>query len=152
MSNSAFHNKAKLALARLIVKLHLLEKEEEFPELLASEHGPLRYYADKGFFVEDDAARLLAEHLKIPLVVLSRAQQTKTLLLFENPELKGVALAKWKEMLALPFNLESGRLTLIMANPLDHESKSALEFELGLKIHICLGLEELGSASGRERG
>lgn len=142
MSHSAFHNKAKLALARLMVKLHLLEKEDLFPELLASENGPLRFYADKQFFVEEDAARVLAEHLKVPFVVLDRAQQTKVLQLFESPELKSVALAKWKEMLALPYGLESGRLTLLMANPLDHESKSALEFELGLKIDICLGLEQ----------
>ncbi len=141
MKHLGVHHKAKLALARLLAKLNLIENEDLFPDLLASAQAPLAFFSGRELFLEEDAARVLSEHLKLPLIRLPRQQHEQLLKLFDRPQLNGVALSKWMETTALPYELSSDRLKLVMANPLDHESKSALEFELGLKIEVCLGYE-----------
>ncbi len=141
MGDQRFHNKANLAMLRLLLKLELLSPNQSVKELEASEFGPVEFFANTGLFTEADALRAIGHHLQIPFFEITKDEAKHCLACLEHKTFNQISLSRWKEMRAVPMQVNFGAVSIAMANPLDHESKSALEFQLGIPVSVGIASE-----------
>ena len=142
MSGSHSRGKTQIALLRLLVNLKLIDGNQSVKELEQSEWGPIAFFAQKGLYDEKRALEMIATELRIPLVFLEGEQAKSTLELLDRAPLSQIAVARWREMRAMPVESVPGRIALAMANPLDQETRRSLEFELGSPVVPALASEE----------
>lgn len=136
------HNDSKLALLKLLQKLSLIEAQSIPAAEASTEYFPIAYSAKKGFVDEREAMQLVADRLNIEVQDLGKSAQKEIIPLLDQPVFERTPISKWTQMRALPVHLSPASLIVAMANPLDHESISALAFDLGRKVEARIAREE----------
>lgn len=142
MASLALSSKAQLAMIRLLMKIGLITSETPSNGFLESNLCPILYFANRGAFREVDAITQVANELGIKFISLNLGQIESGLTLLDRLPFSGVSLARWREARSLPYLCDKEKVYVLMANPLDHELRSGLEFELGLKIEVAIGFEK----------
>lgn len=133
--------KAQLALVRLLIKTKQLAADSSLDGLVQSACEPLSYFANKGVFEERLAAEKIAQELNIPFTFLNKSQIESAKQVFESLPFNKIPRERWRQLKALPISFDVNA-NIILANPLDHETKSAIEFDLGCSVKIAMGLEK----------
>lgn len=141
MGEQSSHSKSNVALLRLLVKLQLIDSSQALVDPAKSEYGPVAHFARQNCYDEEDAVQIIAEHLKIPVTVIDRHSLPGILKAFEHPRVSTIQAERWKAMSAIPVEASDNYLVLAMANPLEHEVQSSLEFELGMQVRITIAQE-----------
>ena len=132
---SAVPKAAHVALTKLLIKLNLIPKDAaaEFRD-----YSPIAHFAHAGLLNENEAIKQIAENLDILEVNLDKLHSEKAIDLLSTEPLSRIALDRWRNARALPIALNQNRVTVAFANPLDHESKIAFEFDLGIGVEIAI--------------
>ncbi len=141
MRDLAVGPQAQRALLRLLVKCGLIETKdvEVFPD---TESCPINFFSRRGKFAESAALKLVSENLKVPQFSLDKSNLGTVIATIESPMFERYDLNRWRSIRAIPVEVGETWVTLAMANPLDHEIKSTLEFELGRSVRLALASEE----------
>ena len=132
---SAVPKAAHAALTKLLIKLDLIPKDSSAD---FRDYSPITHFAQAGLFDEQTAISKIAQHLEIAEIKPDKQAVTKALLLLENEPLSRISLDRWRDARALPIAVVKDRVMVAFANPLDHESKAAFEFDLGLSLDIVI--------------
>jgi len=133
--------KGNLALLRVLVKLNILDPNSDIRQLAESGKCPLAFFAALGAFDEEQALKKVAQHLQISYIQFDSKKTERVHQLLDTAPFSAVSLARWKEMRAVPFDAATNWVMVAFANPIDHEAKSALEFELGRSVQVALAKE-----------
>lgn len=128
------------ALVKLLLKLNLIEAEDaQIKEGVTL--NPIAHFASQSKYDELDALKLIAAKLAIPLIRINKMNLNKILALFDHPALKKVGLERWKQNACVPYDLNDRNLLIACSNPLNHDFKSSLEFDLGCAVSVGIALE-----------
>lgn len=135
-----------LALVKLLQKYGLLKVDLDPSGIETSELFPIGYLAQKGLLDEEKAISTLSEKLGIPVFEVNKSNSPHLMLIFDNSHISKVPIQRWQEIRAIPTEISDTSLTICMANPMDRESATSLEFDLGRKVLVTIGKEEHISA------
>lgn len=134
-------NVARQALVRLLVKLRLLDDQfveaNPFPTE-AEQKNPIAFYASMGVFDEADAVRIVAERLSMPSITVSRNEIESAAQRVDTETLSRIPFERWKQLPAVPVERNGGQVRIAVANPLDHDIKSTIEFAINKPITLVL--------------
>ncbi len=142
-SNNQFDSgsSSHCAMFRLLNKLGLISAEQAKGTAAQHERFPVAHFAAAGCYDEWEAITKLAAELAVPVYRVERANESKLIHLFEQQPLDTISIETWSNFRAMPVKLESGELTICLCNPLDIDLVRRLEFDLQLKVKICMGQE-----------
>jgi general secretion pathway protein E len=90
---------------------------------------------DLGFIAMRDVLSALAEQLRVPVLTLEGPPAV-------SPELETLAPRFLRQFRCLPVALNDHTVTLAMADPLDFETRNAVESSTGLKVLAGIALEQ----------
>lgn len=141
MNELAVSPQAQRALVKLLVKKGLLETKD-VDSFTGTDSCPITFFAHRGRFPESDALRIVSETLSVPLFTIDKHNLARVVHSLESPLFERFDLNRWRAYRAIPVSVGEGYVTVAMANPLDHESKSVFEFELAREVRIVLASEE----------
>ncbi|MBN8548992.1 MAG: Flp pilus assembly complex ATPase component TadA [Deltaproteobacteria bacterium] len=141
MKELAVSSHAQRALIKLLVKNGLLEPKdiEQFPD---NDSCPISYFARRGRFNESEAIKAVAKALGIPITTVDKHNLARIVHTLEHPLFAKFAASRWRELRAVPVDMGDAYVVVAMANPLDHDAKSALEFDLGREVRISIAQED----------
>lgn len=138
---SASSNVSRLALVRLMVKLRLIDEifvaSSPFPNE-PEKNGPVEYYSEMGVFNEADAVRIVAERLGIDHLILPKTEIESTARQLDDETLAKLPFERWRQLRAMPMQKRGGRVRIAVANPLDHDVKSTIEFAVNQPISLVM--------------
>ena len=141
MKGCEIAHEAQQALVKLLAKLDLIDEAHTRSQYLNQQCCPIAHFASQGAFDENDAIRIVAEKLHLPVCVLDKAAAASAKTLLEHPKLAMIPLERWLSYRTLPLELEGKTLLVAMANPLDHQARKAWRFDLSLDIKEALARE-----------
>lgn len=133
-------NNSIIALVKLLQRLNLISAQDEYPKS-PCDKNPILYFADKGIFKELDAVTAVSNSLGIPVHHVDTIDSAQVLGLLENDRFKGIDIAQWKKLAALPVSLSPNHVEIAFANPLAQEDKKDLEFRIGKPVRVAITLE-----------
>lgn len=141
MKELAISSHAQRALLKVLVKKGLIEPMdvEAFPDL---DSCPINYFARRGRFNELECVQAVAKTLGIPVITVDKNNLARVVHTLEHPIFSKFSASRWRELRALPVDLGDKHVVVAMANPLDHDAKSALEFDLGREVRVAIAQEE----------
>ena len=99
---------------------------------------------DLGFIAARDVLAALSEQLKIPVVALDGPPAV-------SPETESLAPKFLRQFKCLPVALHDHTITLAMADPLDYETRSAVQACTGLNVQVGLAPEQLRARLRKHR-
>lgn len=134
--------KAQKSLVNLLKKLGLLEKSVQAIDYSNQDLCPIAFYASLKYFDEARAINQVSHELGIAEVTFSKEVVNDAVKTLDSDRLSSVSNSKWQELRAVPIRLSLERLTVALANPLEREGVSALEFQLGLPIDVVIAKEK----------
>ena len=126
-----------MRLGELLVERGLVSAEEVDRALeLQRERGDKigKILVDLGYIAARDVLAAISEQLGIPLVSIEEAPPI-------SPETEKLSPRFLRQFRCLPYRLEDQALTLAMADPLDFETISAVEYSTGLRVLPVLAAE-----------
>src|SRR5690606_32345375 len=88
------------------------------------------------------ALKAVVESFGLPLFSVDKTNLGRVVHTIEHPIFAGFTLERWRSMRAIPVDMNDRTVSVMMANPLDHDTKNVLEFELGREVKIVVGSEE----------
>jgi hypothetical protein len=145
MNTEAESNNAWTALARLALKLNLVDEStlaESFGGPDSPEApGPLAHGASLGFFDEWDAVQLVADKLGIKATVINRQNIDALARTIDSALLEKIPLEQWRAMRAAPVGRERGSIVVAFANPLARHVKQSIDFALGESSIVAIAPE-----------
>ncbi|MCB0336781.1 MAG: Flp pilus assembly complex ATPase component TadA, partial [Bdellovibrionales bacterium] len=141
MKGTTMNHNAHQSLVRFLVKLNLLSMDQASVSYTPAEGNPISYFADRGYFTQDQAIQAVAKKLDIPIVPIDFDQLQKSAALIENPRLSKIAPDRWQSIEAIPVSLSGTSLLIAMANPLDYDARTALEFDLSCAVDVAIAQE-----------
>jgi general secretion pathway protein E len=128
-----------MRLGELLVERGLVSSDEVDRGLeLQRERGDKlgKILVDLGYIASRDVLAALSDQLGIPLVSIS-IEETPPV----SPETEKLSPKFLRQFRCLPYRLEEQSLTLAMADPLDFETISAVEYTSGLRVLPVLAAE-----------
>ena len=134
-------NESQQLLSRLLMRLELISPSLLQEGLGLATHFPIAHYAARGFYEEWSAIKKIAEHLKISAIHMNSTSQKELVKLLLKEPFSKIDSQLWKSSRLIPFEISNDSIKIAMANPLDHEIVSSLEFQLGKKIEVVIGAE-----------
>ena len=141
MPYHSHNSEACEVLLKHLVKSGLIKESHAETDFSATENYPIAYFAKEGCFEEDEAIRLIAKRINIPVSVLDEEGIEASLALMDHPSLNIITLQRWQEMRAIPVEVGEGSLLIAMANPLDQHACRVLKFDLGLEVAPTIARE-----------
>jgi len=141
MSEMSVSSRAQIAMMRLLAKLNLVATKSTAEDYKVADRCPIDFLANSEQLDESAAITAVAKHLNIPQVCFDRSSFAVAVGLLEDPRILNVPLSRWKGLRAAPYTLSGDRLNVVFANPMDHEARASLEFELGFKVSVSIASE-----------
>jgi type II secretory ATPase GspE/PulE/Tfp pilus assembly ATPase PilB-like protein/ActR/RegA family two-component response regulator len=138
----AVSSSAQRALMRVMRKAGLISEKNE-NAYTEGEACPVAFFSRQGLISEIEALGALSKSLGIPQIPLDSGQIANAVHCLENPVLAPIGIEKWRALRALPLEIGEKSILVAMANPLDHEAKSSIEFTLNRSVQVRLASEEL---------
>ena len=112
----------------------------QVPDNLSSNTFPISGLAKRGLINENDVIKLVADTLSIRLAEIRKKD---VYILLDSSPYSQISLLSWRDMRAIPLK-DSGTFTIVcLADPLDHETISALEFVLSKRVEVEIGSEDI---------
>lgn len=130
------------ALMRVLNRLGLVDTMELPAGFKSANLDPLQYLAGYGFFNEAEAAQTVADFLGIEFIELSEETTDHIVRVLCTEPCSRVPLSRWIAYKAVPIEENASHILVATANPLDHEIRISLGFELSRPIVLALALEE----------
>lgn len=132
---------AQQALVKLLVKEGLLPAAVAGAAYSVTDQCPISFFGANRHLDEWVTIHHIGRKLSFPIVEVDRALSVQLLQLLEDPRLKRLPLERWRSLRALPIEISEKHLVVGFANPLAHDLKTQLEFELGLSIRVAIAHE-----------
>lgn len=130
------------SLCKLLAKLNLLNADQYNSKHNFTDYEPIAFFSNLGCFPEWDAIEKISKELKIQTLQLEKSDKENAQKLLGLPQLKAIEMSLWKKHRILPLSMWNRELLLGMANPLDTEIVRNLEFDLQLKMKVCVCKEQ----------
>lgn len=126
-------------LLKLLLKNKLITDEDV--SLLQKDPGqdPIRYVVTKNGSDEHEICTKISGALGVSYRDLDLQQKKLVEETFDRPEVSHIPLSKWRERRVVPLKEETRPLELVMANPLDTDTRAYFEFEFGSPIQVSMG-------------
>ena len=137
-------SEAWAALARLLLKLHIIDDEtfnQSFSSPQANPVGPISHGAFLNLFDETDVVHLVGEKLGIQVITVTKQNALTLARAIDESLLKQISLEQWREMRAAPIGRERGSLIIATANPLARHIKQSIDFTLGETTQLAIAPE-----------
>ncbi len=130
------------ALCVLLSKLNLLSLDQLNSSYNFHDFEPIAFFANLGCFDEWAAIEKVAKELKIQTLLIEKSDKESALKLLDSEELNAIDVNTWRKHRFLPLTLWNKELLVCAANPLDVDIIKKLEFELQLKLKVCVAKEK----------
>lgn len=141
MRELAVSVQAQRALLKLLVKNGFIEPADcaSFPD---KDSCPIAFYARAGKLNEEKAIASVGAALGIKPLTIDKHNLARMVQTLEHPAFEAFEMKRWRELRAVPVEINDRSLVVAMANPLDHDAKQALSFDLGRDVQIVIASEE----------
>ncbi len=141
MKDFSVSQDAQLALVKLLFKLDLIGAAQATTPFTSTDQCPISYFAAQGCFDEDDAVRIVADKLHIPICIIDKELASSVNKLLEHTLLTPISIERWQKIHAIPIEVDEKTVVIAMANPLDQHALKALRFDLGCTIKEAIAKE-----------
>jgi type II secretory ATPase GspE/PulE/Tfp pilus assembly ATPase PilB-like protein len=142
MEKLAVSSNAQTALVKFLVKLDLIDSVNAIGDYPHHESCPIAFFAGKGYFDEWEGISKVAEELGLEECRIDKSNFDQFVLLLDHEICSRIKVIRWVELRAVPIEITDTEVKLLMANPLDYDARSILEFELGRTIKVAIGRED----------
>ncbi|MCB0320322.1 MAG: type II/IV secretion system protein, partial [Bdellovibrionales bacterium] len=129
-------------LRNLLGKLGLIHGGDKTFDESPDDHFPIKFYANHGFFKEEDALSAVAQYLDISITPLSESEMAQAVRLLDVPPLDVLTPSEWRTYRMLPLDVNESNVTVAVADPLDIQVQHQLQFALGRKLKLVLAPED----------
>ena len=142
MEKVIISQRAQDALVKLLVKLQLIDPVNALGKYSSFDLCPIAYYAGKNAYKEWEAIKKVAAALGITSYKIDKANFEQHAKVLNEELISRIHISRWAGIRAAPIRLDDREIVIIMANPLDYEARSMLEFEFGRPVAVGLGRED----------
>jgi len=130
-----------VALHKFMIRLGLLDASHRLTGAPRDDHKLLSFLDGQELINEEKCVESLADALCMDWYRLKGPQLNRSMFLLKDSLFKAVSIAEWRAFGACPVAHDGDVLVVAMANPLDCDSRIALEFRLEHKIVLGIALE-----------
>lgn len=134
-------NEISRPLRNLLEQLHFIKKDDHLFDQSPGDSGPIAFYADRGFFKEDDAIKAIADKLSLDIFHLEEHSEKELRMLLESEPANHFSPQEWRKMHAIPVFILPHEVVIAMADPLDMQAHHHLQFSFGRPINAIIGKE-----------
>ncbi|MCI5064587.1 Flp pilus assembly complex ATPase component TadA [bacterium] len=132
----------ELALTNLLKQIGLVPEADTAFEYTPTEEAALQFYASRGFFLEDEAIRAVAEKLSLEIFQPTKISSHELSELLDQPPLDTFSAQEWRSMRAAPLEMDNDRVLIAMADPLYRPARARMQFAFGRSVEVCIGTED----------